>query len=1078
MVAVYDIEKLLKESGEPIATFETPGLPTAVAIKSWKDRRYYAVSCNRSSDISLYDAETLDPAGKLSIDSMSITDIKGLGCSKDPDDPFLYFTAIESYKEFSSTYKTNVVGRFDMSNMQLDSKTPTPKRGQRRDEADTRLAVSADGSILFGRNASYRYEKLPGDGKVGVLTKIHEIETYRGGLPMPGPFGNQSFASFQICSHDLFVTENAGVILLAGGEKNAVFLGVSAKPGRNPADSSINLISANNYKSLAKVSIGTNIYSSSSSSGGKGDRRRIGMWGFIDETRDYVIVANNNRLAIQSGLLGKVPREPLLTITSKIPRKVGVGTEISIPLESPSQTDVTYELITDSPYYDPETDPFIKSKHQIDFRETHAFSPFKNNYEFRSGKIKNAIVMLRAPNGKWVREFTTKEIVYSDANGDGKVDRTDDESNPDRREVAVETFATNDRYSITYTPNSDVIRSLLNPRFDSSGKFSEFASARPVHAAICRQSSNGKVTVLSDVKTFHVVVRDSEKNKPGSRTTYNGINVRDLKQPTRNYLGHSNFRRQTKMVNTAESPIAINGNVLTWTPGPKQIGKRALGIRARSGEIVKDMYFGIDVEVTGASASSELPFYVNGISFQRDSDLAVIWGNDSASEVTWQYNKRSSDHPPGTKFLLGVYDWKQGKVLRHKEVAEEIELAAISPSGICTMASNPSRLIRYDHNTLKPLNQVPLKNEAKRIVVVNDRYVATAYYGIGERFELPNLDPIHPEVPTADTLLAEHFGDGWMWEGILWDKAMREPKLYAMPIAFHVGTDRNDRGHISGFKGAARIEPAGPVLLTLLDINSQPKGLSIPVYPARLEVHQEQQREGPIVIGEMHFEHRKSIRKVIVPQSRMPSSAKYGQKTMFVANGSDQSAAIIYGKIVLIPYTLWELPDIGFNFEPIQSTFALNPTRPTNVQYSAPGAVSYHLRIMSGFTYRHGSSLTSDSNAKLLFEGTSKDGSFEIAFDSLAPLASVVKRTTGINSFANRNRDATPQQIAQRNSEMLLNYRKNVTDTYRNLTGRAPRQYPVPVYAYVTAEDEHGEKAALFHAYLVELTLKQVNGTR
>ncbi|MCA9138188.1 MAG: hypothetical protein KDB00_15560, partial [Planctomycetales bacterium] len=1054
-VAVYEIDKVLNGPGEPIATFETPGLPTSVAVKPWKEKRLFAVACNSSADVWLYDVDTLEPAGKVSAGASEVIDIQDLGSSRDQDDPFLYFAALQSYERHGSTSKGNVIGRLDLSTMSLDSKTLPPQPGQKTAQPDGRVAVSADGSTLFGKEASFRYEKLPGDGKLGMLMQRHEVESRYGSVPTPGPFGVQTLAANWLCSRDLFVTDNTGVLLLACGKQNAILLGVEKLNSKQPNDpiGRIKILSANNYKVHASANLDSSIFFNRT-------------WGFLDEQRKLAILATGRTIMVWRDLLENVPEEPWLTVMADVPEKVTVDKEISIPLQTPAGGDVTYEFIDESPYFEDVVKETV-SPYQVSYRSSLTFGPFAgytipDNITLRGDF--DILVMLQTPEGKWTRQYTTKEVIYRDWNNDGTVDRTDDVGNPDRKLVDIETVTASDM-TITFKPFSDGIRNTLRARTNGAGQVYQYARERPVRAAVCvvQQDSPTEITPITKVATLNVLVTDSVAVMRGTRGL-SGVVVPKPEQPLQNRLPRNDFRKNTKFASAQDSPIVINGNTLTWTPTAKQIGKLSLGIRARSGDLVKDTYFGVNVQLGGANDGEELPFYVNGISFQRDSDLAVIWGNDSDVNVVWEYGKKKSSPQPGMKYMVGVYDWRQGKVLRHQEVPLEIDFAAISPSGICATVSNPPRLVRFDYQTLKPIKQVPLKTQALRIVVVADKYVATTAYDNGERFELPSLNAIQPDLPATSTWLAEDFGDGWMWEGVHWDKPMREAKLLAMPIAFGVGPDRNSRGHIAGFAEAARMEPSGPVLLTLHESQAALQGLPMPMHPCRMSVY----RHGTAVIGELHFEYDKEIRKVIIPPAQENSYARKGD-SLFVAHGPEHSAAIVDGKVRLIPYSLWELPDVGFNFKPVQSTFLLDASRPTKVQYSAPDAVKYRLRVMNGYTNRQGSSATSDSNAKVLFEGESADGSFKIAFDSVEPLVEAARKIAGNDGFSYRNRSLTPDQLNKENADTLVAYRNQVTDTFRSLTGRGPRKIPVPIYAYVTAENAAGEKAALFHAYLVDV---------
>lgn len=87
----------------------------------------------------------------------------------------------------------------------------------------------------------------------------------------------------------------------------------------------------------------------------------------------------------------------------------------------------------------------------------------------------------------------------------------------------------------------------------------------------------------------------------------------------------------------------------------------------------------------------------------------------------------------------------------------------------------------------------------------------------------------------------------------------------------------------------------------------------------------------------------------------------------------------------------------------------------------------------------------------------------------MEPLIAAARRIAGVDATGDRNRNLSKDQLNKKNAEALVAYRKRVTNTYRSLTGRAPKKTPVPVYAYVSAENAAGEQAVLFHAYLVDV---------
>jgi hypothetical protein len=133
---------------------------------------------------------------------------------------------------------------------------------------------------------------------------------------------------------------------------------------------------------------------------------------------------------------------------------------------------------------------------------------------------------------------------------------------------------------------------------------------------------------------------------------------------------------------------------------------------------------------------------------------------------------------------------------------------------------------------------------------------------------------------------------------------------------------------------------------------------------------------------------------------------------------------------------------------------------PTVVQYHAPGAACYQLRI-------HALEFPKFVDDAPMFAAESSDGAFSIELRQ-DPLVGAA--TQLVASVATIPGESAAERVAR--------YVEAVTPAFEALTGRKPNGVPCPVYVTVIAESDDGaKKAGLVHSYLVEIPAATVEAT-
>ena len=504
----------------------------------------------------------------------------------------------------------------------------------------------------------------------------------------------------------------------------------------------------------------------------------------------------------------------------------------------------------------------------------------------------------------------------------------------------------------------------------------------------------------------------------------------------------------------------IVGRTFRWTPSSDQLGPQTIRMRAKSGALAHEWYWDLFV----AQPMVELPFYVLGIEPEPGGTRAVVWGQAAAPSSS---KKPDPARPPDTHFA-GVYDLTNKRLLSHKQVPQPITAATLHESGIYASLNlldpakstqpTPTRIVRLDPETLQIKGQVECPDHCTRVQVIAGRYVAAfdRWRGTTFRFTCPDLKEAAPELPTNYPYpIAGRVRDGWVWDGVVWNADMTEPRLLLFPVHFERCPDRSAEAKLlaAAWKGLIRMHPGGP-------------------YTATWTTHEPVFRTNHRLLGYpggLACERGQLNLYSWADPSRSPSGEK-GPRTSvtlvdtgpidggYVAEEGGQVYVALQGKLYTVPLDRLLPDEQPFRFVERQERFVLETGKPATLTYSAPGAARYQIHFWSD--------RPRFDDEPPLASAQSSDGKFQIPLDSIEQLPSLALRAAGVGPGSG----TAEQQMSQ-----ITDYVRRITPVYQKLTKTKPRGLPFPVYVGVLAEHANGQqKAGLAHSYLIEVPALQL----
>jgi hypothetical protein len=479
------------------------------------------------------------------------------------------------------------------------------------------------------------------------------------------------------------------------------------------------------------------------------------------------------------------------------------------------------------------------------------------------------------------------------------------------------------------------------------------------------------------------------------------------------------------------NPPVVEGNVLNWTPSPQHVGRHQIRLRAKLGEAKHEWEWPVRI----SRAPIEIPFMVTGLTIEpEERQQAAVWGF---------IDKDPAPDKVERSWFLGTVNLKTEKLLAHRPLNRPVVHAAITLNDVYALASTQydetyrraapgTQLVRLNASDLKSQNHVVLPKEASEFIVVGDRYLIAVNDAV-PRYTLPELKAI--DSPFQGLRSGEGYGrirEGWLWDGVLWDDALKTPQLLVDPKQFAHAYHHRER--VSKFSdipirinGTIDFDDRGA--LQFVDANARSR-------------HPDDRDSSPTV-------------HLIPPPLDYRFFSFGGISNKKVEWGKDRLAILFNGKVFSVPFSDFPLKEEpAFEIEPVQSTFVLTPTKPTRVSYKAEGATQYSIELRA-----------TPNGVEPQFTASSDDGAFTLDLkpfsERLVPAA--------VEAIIGQNWNVYGEK--EKGLERLKQYLEAVASPYRELTKRRPRGVPILIYATVQAQSAAGQQATLHHCYFVEIPL-------
>ncbi|MEZ6137529.1 MAG: hypothetical protein R3C53_21790 [Pirellulaceae bacterium] len=1021
-VLIYDINKILDGKLEPVKKIPTRGLPTAVAIKPLQDKRVLVIAGQAEPLLLLVDMDTFAPVGKVVLKDVAFVDYVGGSSSK--DDPYVYYSTANT-NENNPTI--NLLGRVNLLTGEQDAHSTS----QFYD-----AVISEDGKEVYARPVDRS------QGWLGSWEFMAKAKQSTPGLKTWRPDGevvllkDRAAVGRQILDPSLDVLELISQFPVdAGFRSKPILFGVGGTLPEREDLPPLYLAfgSANSFRMFGAIPLPYTWFNDrkdrkpkSTDFRARGDlTSELSSYYYAahaDDKRELAFILTGENLVLAPlDQLPPIPQEPLLELTSTLPEKVVVNEPVEIDLAS-TQAEAVFEYV-------PNTDFLVSEKVRllgvlppgtpsprpleivgtlkreatyIYLRDASPLAGRKLPFLLRIG---NEVVQVRKITGNRLtvvrkfpeRHYDRDRIAVVDDSW-RPIDLATSSSGPTGKPFVL-TAALNSSQTVIYVND-------LSP-FAGEGL--------PLEIQIGDERMT--VTNVDDFRTELTVSR-----REGADHSVSSIAV---------------ILQDTDPATSPSLP-SVAKNKLRWTPSSSQIGKHIVRIKARHGTQERDWFW--NFEVVGDEA--QLPFLVKGIEPQEGTQEAVVWG---------------SSPKPAVKHFVGVYNVADKKLIKHAEFPKEILSAVlhgeniyaclnIAPAG--SRQEMPTQVVRIEKASLKSVGQAAVPQHCPKIQVIAGKYLACYARRNTLRFDIPQLKPTEPDPGEYPYAICGRLGDRWLWDGVVWDQAMRKPEFLLFPVHFETGSHVHEESRISGvFGGSIFMFTQGPQAGAWFPDNSayiEGKHM-LSHYPGGLSC------ENGELLGYSWADP--SVRTV---GTRRKATAyrlidrRPGIEPGYVAEANRNVQVALDGKLYSVPLEeVYELQD-SFRFDERQDKFVLQTGKPNRISYSAPGARKYQLQLFLNRP-KYSFDTTPDISAE------STDGAFSLEFD---------KERFARLALGMSNAMASPGP-AQAN---VRNYLERISPAYKALTGQLPKSVPVPVYVTVLAEHEDGtRKAGLAHSYLVEV---------
>ena len=1070
-VVIYDLDDLLSGKLAPVATLPTDGLPTAVCLKVLADRRVFVLAGQDAPKLQLVDADTLEQFGEIALEDLKFVDF--LAGSSNPDDPFVYYSThqyrgvitADSDREDNKT--ADRLGRVDLVSRKQNDHT-----AQRFID----VALSPDGERLYAR---------PNSTANGVTGAWSELLGYSGDAirsritswprnSMASPV--QSLGEVVAVNTSVYDRSMRVLTVRLDYAPGAAFKDRPLLVGLSKGE--IVFGSANDYRRVASIPLPGHWLRTDRMADAADFRLRHAVSpsvrsGFLDisadSTRATAVITFGEHLVLAP--LGKLElrAEPSLFVGTPLPGTVAPGEQVELDLKLKTEAaGVTFEFV-------PNTDWLPNEKQRLLGTLPPGTASPKALTLGAGVTAEQTFIILRSLKPLAGRKPPMTLRIGNEVMRITKIDRGKlivERSNP-------MAHGGSERIAVIDERGRDLTTPTTAPK--PAGKQLVLA------AAVNNQQSIiflGDVEPLSGEKLpLDIQIGDERMTVTAVDDFKTALTVKRAKGVFHSVTSDVVVLAGDTKAEAGPNLPTVSDDTFQWTPTSEQLGRHTLRMRATAGGVTHEWFWHVDV----ARSTAELPFQVVGIEPEPGGNRAVIWGQ---TVLPFLRRARESKTQPNAYFV-GIYDLAEKRLLRHLGVEKPITSAALDKTGVYACLSafdvepkadlqaerareralrqiTPTQIVRLDVETLKVVDQVEVPKHCKKLRVIAGRYLAAFDRWRNEtfRFNIPKLSPVEPAVRGYEYAIAGRVRDGWVWDGVVWDEAMKKPRLLLFPVHFERPPGAHAKSEmIAAAGGTIHMHPYGAYVSTWCPQNQQLAGqISATAHPVGLSCTEgalhayswaapSQPRVGSV--PKPTSVKLLDLRTVEITGSRQTRGLQAGG---YVAEADGHVQVALVGKLYSVALDRLIEQEEVFRFVEEQDRFVLPAGRPAKLSYSAPGAVKYHFQLW--YQRPH----FPDEEPAFVME--SSDGTFELPLGDMDRLAGSALRVAGV-----RASDRTPKARLDRIEEHVT----KLTPAYRQLTGKKPRGVPCAIYVSVIAEHEDGQqKAGLAHSYLVEVPMDAV----
>ncbi|MEZ6123714.1 MAG: hypothetical protein R3C49_11120 [Planctomycetaceae bacterium] len=513
---------------------------------------------------------------------------------------------------------------------------------------------------------------------------------------------------------------------------------------------------------------------------------------------------------------------------------------------------------------------------------------------------------------------------------------------------------------------------------------------------------------------------------------------------------------------------AVRDDAVIWTPTDQQLGAQLVKFTVKGSDgLSADLTLDFLVE---SASGIDLPFYAQKLFLSQDGRHALLWGTDAPTDLFRGLNpisvRDALSRPDRPEAVLAVLDTAERKILCRKQWPPGVGTAAIGLDTvyICDYPEKTGpriqdlsyRIVELDLQSLTEIASVTEQQFPRSMTVIADRALV---FADGQQFSLHGLRRLSESASETGAV-----GDGYLYQGILWNEDLSEPRLLANPDAFCglqvLGDPRSPPSF--RFDDGSGIRRMSSGHATSVFYSAPQRGRVIVSTPESDSVSHLRDDFGSFEISTRNSIqltlkqnetelHTKTLDMATpyrppVGTNRSPGPINRG----LVANAAGIVVAAVDRKLYIESTKDFRSESPRLQIAERQTSFVLAADRPTPLTYHCPGATQFELEL---------GSMTGGERQPLLTE-TSADGSFSIKpeiSDQLVILARSIAAESG-------SRDATVAVPA------LI---QKTGGLFRQLTGRYPTGVCVPLYVIVKASSET-QQTALLHWILLEIPSDQI----